>query len=142
MACTCLVSDVGRFRDTDDRAHRLDGRAACIKGTILCRARCVTGFGAVTRSAQSVCLSSWAAENVGMSAEEFRNHNDDDYLRWVADHHRGFVLNIQRTCNPRDARLYLAYCETITGFRRAGILSRVTGSRSIPNRCRSSIAGP
>jgi hypothetical protein len=51
-----------------------------------------------------------------MSVEEFRNHNDDDYLRWVADHHRGFVLNIQRTCNLRDARLHLAYCETITGI--------------------------
>jgi hypothetical protein len=35
-----------------------------------------------------------------MIVEEFRNYNDDDYLRWVADHHRGYVLNIQRTCNP------------------------------------------
>jgi hypothetical protein len=24
-----------------------------------------------------------------MIVEEFRNYNDDDYLRWVADHHRG-----------------------------------------------------
>ncbi len=48
-----------------------------------------------------------------MSVEEFRNCNDDDYLRWVADHHRGYVLNIQRTCNPHNARLHLAHCETI-----------------------------
>lgn len=50
-----------------------------------------------------------------MSVEEFRNNNDRDYLRWVGDHHRGYVLNIQRTYNPRDARLHLAYCDTITG---------------------------
>jgi hypothetical protein len=50
-----------------------------------------------------------------MSEEEFRNYNDDDYLRWVADHHRGYVLNIQRTHNPHNARLHLAHCETITG---------------------------
>jgi hypothetical protein len=42
-----------------------------------------------------------------MSVEEFHNHSDDDYPRWIADHHRGYVLNIQRTCNPRDARLHL-----------------------------------
>jgi hypothetical protein len=50
-----------------------------------------------------------------MSVDEFRNYNDQDYLRWVADHHHGYVINIQRTCNPRDARLHAAYCETITG---------------------------
>lgn len=50
-----------------------------------------------------------------MSMEEFRNRSDDDYLRWVADHRHGYVVNIQRTGNPRDARLHLAYCETITG---------------------------
>ena len=46
-----------------------------------------------------------------MSVDEFRNHRDDDYLCWLADHHRGYVLNIQRTC---DARLHLAHCQTIT----------------------------
>jgi hypothetical protein len=50
-----------------------------------------------------------------MSMAEFRNHNDRDYLRWVADHYRGYVINIQRTYNPRDARLHVAHCETITG---------------------------
>jgi hypothetical protein len=41
-----------------------------------------------------------------MSVEEFRNYNDQDYLRWVADHHRGYVINIQRTyapCSEPDA---------------------------------------
>lgn len=55
-----------------------------------------------------------------MGVEEFRNYNDRDYLRWVTDHHRGYVLNIQRTYNPRDARLHLAYCDTITGHPGAG----------------------
>ena len=50
-----------------------------------------------------------------MSVDEFRNHDDQGYLRWVARHHRGYVINIQRTFNPRDARLHAAYCETITG---------------------------
>jgi hypothetical protein len=51
-----------------------------------------------------------------MSVEEFRNHSDDDYLRWIVDHRHGYVLNIQRTGNPRDARLHRACCETITGI--------------------------
>jgi hypothetical protein len=50
-----------------------------------------------------------------MTVEEFRSHSDDDYLRWVADHRHGYVLNIEPTGNPRDARPHLAYCETITG---------------------------
>jgi len=52
---------------------------------------------------------------VGVSVEDFGNHSHDDYLRSVAHHHRGYMLIIQWTWNPRDARLHLAYCETITG---------------------------
>lgn len=50
-----------------------------------------------------------------MSIEEFRNHDDLGYSRWLADHQHGYVINIQRTHNPRDARLHGAACPTITG---------------------------
>jgi hypothetical protein len=45
---------------------------------------------------------------------EFSN-NDDEYLRWVAQHADGFVLNIQRSLNTRDARLHRTLCRTING---------------------------
>ena len=32
-----------------------------------------------------------------------------------ADHSRGYVINIERTYNPRDVRIHAAYCATITG---------------------------
>jgi hypothetical protein len=50
-----------------------------------------------------------------MPVEEFRDHHDQGYLRWVADHPRGYVINIQQSHNPRDARLHAARCDTITG---------------------------
>lgn len=40
---------------------------------------------------------------------------DKEYLKWVADHPEGYVLNIQRALNPGDARLHRATCHTITG---------------------------
>jgi hypothetical protein len=66
-----------------------------------------------------------------MSVDEFRNRNDLDYSRWLADHSRGNVINIERTYNPRDARLHAAYCETITGTPHEGTLSPAAGSRSV-----------
>jgi hypothetical protein len=59
-----------------------------------------------------------------MSVDEFRNRNDLDYSRWLADHSRGYVINIERTYNPCDARLHAAYCETITGTPHEGTLHR------------------
>jgi hypothetical protein len=49
-----------------------------------------------------------------MSIEEFRD-NDADYLDWMAGHRIGYVINLQRDHNPRDARLHKADCRTITG---------------------------
>ena len=46
-----------------------------------------------------------------MSVDEFRDRNDVDYLRWLADHSRGYVINIERTYNPRDVRIHAAYCD-------------------------------
>ncbi len=50
----------------------------------------------------------------GQSAEiiEFR---DDDvaYLNWLSAHPAGYVINIQRSLNPVDARLHHASCRTI-----------------------------
>jgi hypothetical protein len=61
-----------------------------------------------------------------MSVDEFRNRNDLDYSRYS----RGYVINIERTYNPRDARLHAAYCETMTGTSHEGTLSPTAGSRS------------
>jgi hypothetical protein len=42
---------------------------------------------------------------------------DDDagYVAWLTEHDRGFVINIQRSLNPSDARLHRANCRTVTG---------------------------
>ena len=49
-----------------------------------------------------------------MSVAEFRDDNQA-YLSWVAAHPDGFVINIQRSLNPSDARLHRASCYTIRG---------------------------
>lgn len=50
-----------------------------------------------------------------MATQEFRDHNDDGYRQWLAAHPGGYVINIQRSHNPRDARLHTAVCSTISG---------------------------
>ena len=47
-----------------------------------------------------------------MSIEEFRDR-DADYLRWVAAHRDGYVINIGRS-GRGYARLHRATCGTIT----------------------------
>jgi hypothetical protein len=42
-------------------------------------------------------------------------HDNDAYLRWVAEHAEGFVINIQRSFNPSDARTHRASCRWIRG---------------------------
>lgn len=43
-------------------------------------------------------------------------HDDDrGYATWLAANPRGYVLNIQGSLNPSDARLHEAVCPTITG---------------------------
>jgi hypothetical protein len=49
-----------------------------------------------------------------VSVELFRD-NDEGYAAWLTANARGYVLNIQRTLNPSDARLHHASCRTITG---------------------------
>ena len=46
--------------------------------------------------------------------ELFRD-NDQGYAAWLAVNGQGYVLNIQRTLNPSDARVHHADCRTITG---------------------------
>ena len=41
--------------------------------------------------------------------------DDDAYLRWVTEHADGFVINIQRSLNPGDARIHRASCHSIRG---------------------------
>jgi hypothetical protein len=54
------------------------------------------------------------AEGLG-GVEVFRDE-DDGYLAWVASHPTGFVVNIQRSGNPSDARLHHATCRTVSGI--------------------------
>jgi hypothetical protein len=49
-----------------------------------------------------------------VSAQEFRD-DDPGYLAWIAAHPGGYVINIRRSHNPRDARLHLATCRWISG---------------------------
>lgn len=45
----------------------------------------------------------------------FENGDDDGYRAWVAVHRGGYVINIQKSFNPADARLHQATCPTING---------------------------
>jgi hypothetical protein len=49
-----------------------------------------------------------------VSVDQFRD-NDRGYLAWTAAHTGGYVINIQRSLNPSDARLHRADCYTING---------------------------
>ncbi len=46
--------------------------------------------------------------------EQFRD-DDPAYLSWVAAHAEGYVINIQRSLDPADARMHHAHCYTING---------------------------
>jgi hypothetical protein len=49
-----------------------------------------------------------------VSIDQF--HDDDQgYLAWAATHPSGYVINIQRSLHPADARLHHADCHTING---------------------------
>ena len=49
-----------------------------------------------------------------MSVDVFRD-DDRGYAAWLAVHAQGYVLNIQRSLNPSDARVHQADCRTIAG---------------------------
>ena len=46
--------------------------------------------------------------------DQFRD-DDHGYLQWAAANPHGYVINIQRTLNPADARVHRADCYTING---------------------------
>jgi hypothetical protein len=46
--------------------------------------------------------------------EQFQD-DDEGYRGWVAKNRRGYVMNIQRSLNPADARMHHADCYTING---------------------------
>jgi hypothetical protein len=48
-----------------------------------------------------------------MAARLFRN-DDDAYLRWLASHPNGFVINTWRSLSPRYMRLHRASCRHIS----------------------------
>jgi hypothetical protein len=49
-----------------------------------------------------------------VSVELFRD-DDQGYLTWLSANAQGYVLNIQQTLTPSDARAHHARCSTITG---------------------------
>jgi hypothetical protein len=49
-----------------------------------------------------------------VSVELFRD-DDRGYAAWLSANAQGYVLNIQRSLNPSDARVHSAGCGTITG---------------------------
>ena len=49
-----------------------------------------------------------------MSVELLRD-DDRGHTAWLTENVRGYVLNIQRSMNPSDARVHEAACRTITG---------------------------
>ena len=49
-----------------------------------------------------------------MGVELFRD-DDRGYTAWLTENANGYVLNIQRSMNPSDARVHEASCRTITG---------------------------
>jgi hypothetical protein len=52
---------------------------------------------------------------VQLAGVEIFEDDDAGYLSWVAAHPSGYVVNIQRTRNPSDARLHYATCRTVSG---------------------------
>ena len=49
------------------------------------------------------------------SVTVLQDGDDDGYRAWLAKHRGGYVINIQRSFNPSDARLHQAECSTING---------------------------
>jgi hypothetical protein len=49
-----------------------------------------------------------------VNAQEFRD-DDTAYVNWCTKHEGGYVINIQRTLHPSDARLHRADCRSISG---------------------------
>jgi hypothetical protein len=49
-----------------------------------------------------------------VSVELFRD-DDQGYAAWLTANAQGYVLNIQRSLNPSDARVHSARCRTIMG---------------------------
>jgi hypothetical protein len=58
-----------------------------------------------------------------MSVELFRD-SDQDCAAWLAANAQGYVLNIQRSLNPSDARMHSAACRTIAGTPRGNTRTR------------------
>jgi hypothetical protein len=56
---------------------------------------------------------------VAVSVTTF-DRDDADYLRWLATHPNGYVINILRSLNADTARLHHASCRTVNGQLRAG----------------------
>jgi hypothetical protein len=63
-------------------------------------------------SRSAVILSSASA---GSGVQVFKD-DDEGYVRWLGSDQQGFVVNIQRSLNPSDARLHRADCRAISAI--------------------------
>lgn len=95
---------------------------------VLCRCRTI---GSGCRPAQTGCDNRLAGQGswswLPVSVTEFRDSDrgNDAYLAWTAANGgHGYLINIQRSLNPGDARLHHAACHWIngTGPRGAGFV--------------------
>ncbi len=71
-----------------------------------------------------------------VSVELFRD-DDQCYAAWLAANARGYVLNIQRSLNPSDARVHEAGCPRSPGRRPAAGPGPALTSRHARLRCRN-----
>lgn len=68
----------------------------------------------IRAQADIACWARWLAREVLAGMEQFSG-DDRGYLNWVAGYAQGYVINIQRSLNPADARMHRADCYTING---------------------------
>jgi hypothetical protein len=53
------------------------------------------------------------SELIAPSVKVFDEGNDEGYRTWIAQHRGGYVINIQKSFNPTDARVHQATCHDI-----------------------------
>ena len=71
--------------------------------------------GSATRTRTQAPLARARDNAVQIASLEMFRDDDGGYLAWVAAHPSGYVVNIQRSGNPSDARLHYATCRTVNG---------------------------
>lgn len=79
------------------------------------RLRCSVHERELNASGQCASCAQMISPGPSVAMTVFTDGDDDGYRAWVAKHQGGYVINIQKTFNPTDARLHQANCGTING---------------------------